>query len=71
MSLNDAKSKVKRGQMELEKTLREGRKLEEKIKEQKRLNAKKMDELGAAHDEYPPAVVDVRTVNSNIGFKDR
>ena len=71
MSLNDAKSKVKQGQTELEKTLREGRELEGEIKEQMRLNAKQVGELGAARDEYPPADVDVSTVNSNIGIYDR
>jgi hypothetical protein len=43
---------------------------EEKIKEQQRLNAVKVTELGAASDEYPAAVVDVSTVNSNVGFYD-
>ncbi len=61
MSRNDAKSKVKKGQTELEKSLREGGKFEQKIKEQKRLNALKVAELGAASDEYPAAVVDVST----------
>ncbi len=70
VSPNDAKSKVKRGQTELEKNLRKGLELEEKIKEQKRMNAKKVEELGAARDEYPPADVDVSTVNSNIGIYD-
>jgi hypothetical protein len=71
MSLNDAKSKVTRGQPELEKSLREGREFEQNIKEQKRLNALNLAEPGAASDEYPAAVVDVSTVNSNFGVYDR
>ncbi len=54
--------KPKKGETEEEK---------EKIKEQKRLNALKVAELGAASDEYPAAVVGVSTVNSNVGFYDR